>query len=235
MSNMVASMSIVFVAAESREFDGILSHVSNISKLRWPVQFAQSAELGGRSVILLANGPGPKLAAEAAEEAIRRLKCVNGFVSTGYCGALDNDLGTLDIVVASNVNGDAAVQPATQQSYAAGPMLSQDSVACTVEEKSRLRETGAIAVEMEAAGVEKVARKIGVPFYCVRVVTDAASESLALDFNRVRDADGRFSVARILAAALRRPGRVFPELFRLERTCRSASVALGDFIANCRF
>jgi nucleoside phosphorylase len=232
---MVAGMSIVFVAAESREFDGILSHVSNISALRWPVQFAKSAELGGRSVILLANGPGPKLAAEAAEEAARRLESVDGFVSTGYCGALDNDLGTLDIVVASKVNGDAAVQPATQRSYAAGPMLSQDSVACTVEEKLRLRETGAIAVEMEAAGVEKVARKLGVPFYCVRVVTDAASESLALDFNRVRDADGRFSVARILAAALRRPGRVFPELFRLERTCRSASVALGDFIANCRF
>src|SRR5208337_952296 len=175
---------------------------------------AKSAQLGGRSVILLANGPGPKLAAEAAEEAIRRLESVDGFVSTGYCGALDNDLGTLDIVVASNVNGDAAVQPATQQTYTAGPMLSQDSVACTAEEKSRLRETGAIAVEMEAAGVEKVARKIGVPFYCVRVVTDAASESLALDFNRVRDAAGRFSVARILVKALRRPGRVFPELLR---------------------
>ncbi len=199
------------------------------------MQFAKSAQIGGRSVILLANGPGPKLAAEAAEVAIRRLGGVDGFVSTGYCGALDNDLRSIDIVVASNVNGDKALQPATQQSYVAGPMLSQDAVACTAEEKSRLRETGAIAVEMEAAGVEKVARKIGVPFYCVRVVTDAATESLALDFNRVRDADGRFSVARILAAALRRPGRVFPKLLRLERTCRSASVALGDFIANCRF
>ena len=235
MPDPLSGTSIVFVAAESREFDGILSHASNISTLRWPVQFAKSAEIGGRRVILLANGPGPKLAAVAAEEAMKRLEGIDGFVSTGYCGALDNELGTLDIVVASNVNGDTALQPTTRQSYAAGPMLSQDSVACTVEEKSRLRETGAIAVEMEAAGVEKVARKIGVPFYCVRVVTDAASETLALDFNRVRDADGRFSVARILAAALRRPGRVFLELFRLERTCRSASVALGDFIANCRF
>ncbi len=235
MFNIGSNMSIVFVAAESREFDGILSHASNVSKLSWPVQFAKSAELGGRSVILLANGPGPKLAAQAAEEAIRRLEHVDGFVSTGYCGALDNDLRTVDIVVASKVNGDATLQPATEQLFTAGPLLSQDCVASTSEEKSRLRETGAIAVEMEAAGIEKVARKIGVPFYCVRVVTDTASESFALDFNRVRDADGRFSIARILAAALRHPGRVFPELLRLERTCKSASFALGDFIANCRF
>jgi nucleoside phosphorylase len=228
-------MSMVFIAAEAREFNGILRHAVKVTRLSWQVQFARSAELAGREVILLANGPGPQLAENAAEEATRRLAKVDGFVSTGYCGALDNELRTIDIVVASNVNGDVALPPVTGQSYAKGPMLSQDSVACTVEEKSRLRKTGAIAVEMEAAGVEKVARKMGVPFYCVRVVTDSASESLVLDFNRMRGADGRFSVARILAAALRRPGHVFPKLLRLGRTCKSASLALGDFIANCRF
>ena len=90
-------------------------------------------------------------------------------------------------------------------------------------------------MEMEAAGVEAVARKLQVPFYCIRVVTDAASETLALDFNRMRGEDGRFSRGRILAAALRNPRSVVPALFSLERTCKCASLALGDFIANCRF
>ena len=184
---------------------------------------------------MLANGPGPKLAARAAEEAGVRLDKVDGFVSTGYCGGLDNRLMVLSIVVASHVNGSPALEPAVELDYTTGAVLSQDAVASTVEEKSRLRKTGAIAVEMEAAGVEGVARKMGVPFYCVRVVTDAASEALAVDFNLVRDRNGRFSRARIVAAAFCHPLQVVPELIKLEKTSKSASKVLGDFIANCRF
>ncbi len=184
---------------------------------------------------LVANGAGPVLAAEAAEEAKKKLERIDGFVSTGYCGALDNGLKPLSIVVASEVNGSAVDQPAVGLDYVGGPMLSQDRVACMKEEKSRLRETGAIAVEMEAAGVAQVAREAGIPFYCIRVVTDAAWEDLPLDFNRMRDAAGRFSRTRILAAAARRPRRILPELMKLQRTSKGASLALGDFIANCRF
>jgi nucleoside phosphorylase len=226
---------LVFIAAEKREFDGVLKHLRNVVRRGWDVQLALVGELEGRAVALVANGPGPGLAAKAAEEAKRRLEKVDGFVSTGYCGALDNELKPLDIVVATEVNGGKVNRPATVLDYAAGPVLSQDRVACTAEEKLRLRETGAIAVEMEAAGVGQVAREAGIPFYCVRVVTDAASEALPLDFNRMRDAGGRFSRARILAAAARRPRRILPELLKLQRTSKSASLALGDFIANCRF
>lgn len=224
----------MFVAAEKREFDGLLKHLLRVEKQGWTLQFAVVGELDGRSVALVANGPGPALAAVAAEEAKERLDTVDGFVSTGYCGALDNGLTPLRIVVASEVNGSAVNRPATESDYTCGRVLSQDRVACTVEEKARLRETGAIAVEMEAAGVARVAREADVPFYCVRVVTDTASEALPLDFNRMRDARGRFGKARILASAARRP-RILPELMKLQRTSKSASLALGDFIANCRF
>lgn len=225
----------MFVGAEKMEFGGLLKHLEHVKKLRWNVEFAARGELDGRSVALVANGPGPRLAAEAAEEAKRRLEEINGFVSTGYCGALDNRLKPLAIVVASEVNGTAASQPAVELDYVSGPMLSQNRVASMAEEKSRLRESGAIAVEMEAAGVEKVAREADVPFYCIRVVTDDASESLPLDFNRMRNSEGRFSRAKILAAAARSPRRTIPELRKLQRTSKSASLALGDFIANCRF
>lgn len=191
--------------------------------------------MNGRPIVMLANGPGPALARAAAEEAAHRLDDVEGFVSTGYCGALDEKLGHCSMVVASSINGGDAMQPATDCRYTAGSLVSQDAVACTVEEKSKLRATGAIAVEMEAAGVQRVAHETGVPFYCVRVVTDAASEALALNFNKVRDREGRFSRIRIIAGACRNPLRVFPELMRFQRTCKSASLALGDFIANCRF
>ena len=225
----------MFVAAEAQEYDGFLRHLAQVEKLSWPVRFARKAEMNGRPVVMLANGPGPVLAASAAREASGRLDKLDAFVSTGYCGALDGGLHLSSIVVASTVNGNIVQQPSTNDAFMAGPVLSRDAVICTVEEKSRLRKTGAIAVEMEAAGVETLARDLGVPFYCVRVVTDAASDALALDFNKVRRRDGGFSRGRIMAAACRNPLRIVPELLKFQRNCKSASIALGDFIANCRF
>jgi len=88
---------------------------------------------------------------------------------------------------------------------------------------------------MEAAAVAERARQWNIPFYCIRVVTDTAWESFPLDFNRMRDASGRFSRSKIIAAACRKPVAVFPELMKLDRRCKDAAEALGDFIAGCRF
>jgi nucleoside phosphorylase len=107
-------------------------------------------------------------------------------------------------------------------------------VATTLTEKAKLRRTGADAVEMEAAAVAAKAQEWNLPFYAIRVVTDTAAESFPLDFNRMRDAEGRFDRARIITAALRRPGIVFPELLKLNKRCKSAARALGEFIADSR-
>jgi nucleoside phosphorylase len=104
-----------------------------------------------------------------------------------------------------------------------------------VEEKARLRSTGALAVEMEAAALASRAEQWRKPFFCVRAVSDVAADGFALDLNTVRDKDGRFSTRRILAQALRRPVTVLPELVRLKRNSDSASRALGDFFADCSF
>jgi nucleoside phosphorylase len=115
-----------------------------------------------------------------------------------------------------------------------GTLLSIDRVACTAKEKSEFERTGAAAIEMEAAAVAQKALGYNIPFYCIRVVTDTADEDLPLDFNRYRDADGRFSRAKILAAAFRRP-MLFPELMKLNKRSKNAAQALGDFIAGTRF
>jgi hypothetical protein len=104
-----------------------------------------------------------------------------------------------------------------------------------VEEKRRLRQTGAIVVEMEAAAVLEKARDAGRPFYAVKAVSDGADESFSLDLNAARDGDGRFSVMRILNQAFRSPMTAFPELARLKRNGERAAVALGDFFAHCNF
>jgi adenosylhomocysteine nucleosidase len=230
---------LAFVAAEAREFRGLLRHAERVNKLNWPLDFATMAWLNGRASILVANGPGPKLAGQAVETAKGREE-LTGLVSTGFCGALDPALKPLDILVTTDLLevevkvGQALPPSKTNRPYKTGTLLSIDHVAVTAAEKSVLRKTGAAAVEMEASAVAAKAKEYNLPFYCIRVVTDTAIESLPLDFNRMRDADGRFSRTKILAAAFRRP-IVFTALINLNKRCKDAAQALGDFIADTRF
>ena len=233
---------LAFVAAEHFEFDGLLRKADRVRKLDWPLRFARTAWLNGEPIVLVADGPGPKLAGRAADT-VRKHQELKGLVSTGFCGALNPALEPCDIFVASEVvtlsrdRKGVVSQPLVyaRGSVRTGKLLSIDRVVSSAVEKDDLRQTGADAVEMEAAAVAAKAAEWNLPFYCIRVVTDTAAESFPLDFNRVRDADGRFSRARILAAALRRPGSVLPELLKLNKRCKDASQALGDFIVDASF
>ena len=232
----VRSGLIVFVAAEKREFDGLLANVSRAARIHWPLEFVRTAIWNGEPAVFVANGPGPKLASQAVDVMIER-QPVAALVSIGFCGGLDPSLQPGDIFVANEILGigPALVPEGASKAYRTGSLISTDRVATTPAEKAELRLTGAAAVEMEAGGIARRAKQENIPFYCIRVVTDTAAESLPLDFNRMRDTDGRFSRVRILAAALRKPGVLIPELVRLNKRCMSAAQALGDFIADCRF
>lgn len=231
---------LLVVAADRREFDGILQHGQGKNKLGWPVMFSCSVERNGRRFLLVADGPGPVLAARAVKAAEGRER-VDGVISTGFCGALDPDLRVGDIVVGTRVVSSdrriafEASQPLTSRHHVSGEVISMDRVAVTTADKQALRQQGGAVVEMEAAAVAGQARQWGTPFYCVRAVSDVAAETLPLDFNAFRDAQGRFRRARIVMAALARPWKVVPGLLRLDRNGRLAAAALGDFLADCRF
>ncbi|MCC7155865.1 MAG: hypothetical protein IT161_14920 [Bryobacterales bacterium] len=228
---------IVAIAAESREFDGLLRHARSGSSVELDVDFARSAEISGHRWLLAANGPGHDLASRAMR-AVLRVQAARAVVSTGFCGALDPALRAADVVVATEVwsgtNCFRAEAPGSGQAAARGAVVSQDRVATTAGEKAALRARGAAAVEMEAGAVASMAQDLGLPFYCIRVVSDEASASLPLDFNRFRNSRGDFDRGRIARAAALRPW-TWPGLIHLSRNCRRASVTLGDFLADCRF
>ena len=218
----------LLVAAERREFSGILERFGASSKLGWPVEFACEARFGGDRFLLVANGPGPRLVDQALENKIE----VNGIVSTGFCGALDPALRVGDVLVdgapAAVLSGGVRVVPDAA-------FLSIDRVAVTALEKRAWREkTGAAAIEMESAAVAAKAAAWGVPFFSIRAVSDQASEDLPLDFNRYRDAAGRFSRTRIAWAAMARPFTRVPALLRLDRNTKIAARSLGEYFAHCR-
>ncbi len=233
-----ADGAVLLVAADRRELAGLLVRCGNREPFAAGLPFAVRARLGGQRVVLAANGPGPRLAAEAVRKlaAIEPLRAV---VSTGSCGALDEALEPGAIFVATEVRCVATgacfptSAPPTAASHRRGRLLSLDRVIVSAAEKAALRPTGE-AVEMEAAGVAREAQARGLPFYAVRVVLDGAQESFRLDYNALRDPHGRFSAKRLLWAALTRPHGA-AELIELRRRLRDHAEILGEFLAGCEF
>ena len=228
---------MLLVAAERREVGGVLRHCRDVGRLDWPVEFARAGLVNGQRFVMVANGAGHRRAASAVSVARSRMTA-EVVVSTGFCGALDPALRIGEIFVASRIQmaGESIELPLpnTEDAFVSGPLVSVDKVAQTVEEKQLLAAAGARAVEMEAAGVAWGVREWGLPFFCIRSVTDRADEGFFLDFNAARRSDGRFSTARILAQTVLRP-RLIPELKELHARATIAAGSLGDFLARCRF
>jgi adenosylhomocysteine nucleosidase len=230
---------ILFVAADPRELSDWVNRWENVSPVALAVNWARAGKWKGRAVAAIANGAGAERAFAAAILAGN----ISAVCNTGFCGALDKRLNIGDVVVGTEVRNGTHTYPASLPGgpkSSSGPVMSIDHVAQTAEEKRSLRETGAatsmpIIVEMEAAGVARAAEDLGVPFYCVRAVSDLADETFANDFNAALTADGRFSVVRLVAGGLSSPQKRFGELLRLQRRTAVASKKLGEFLADCTF
>ncbi len=228
---------VLAVAAEAREFAGLLRHASSLTRLDWPVRYACQVRLGAERWVLVANGPGPNLARRAARAAYSRVR-PRLTLSTGLCGALDPALRTGDLFIATKIRVEerefGAFGAKNRRHAATGVVWSCDRVAVSSAEKRAIRARGADVVEMEAASVAKEAEREETPFYCVRVISDEAQQDLPLDFNRYRDKEGRFSRPRIAAAVAMRPWLI-GRLGAFDAACRRAAWALGDFLADCQF
>jgi adenosylhomocysteine nucleosidase len=228
-------MKLLFVAADRLEFSGFVARANNVRRARLALDWARTAELAGHEVMLVANGVGRKRAAAAIDAAVREFH-PDVVISTGFCGALDESLHIADVIVSSCIISTDTRYPAQPLPHPiAGPICSVDYVAQTARQKSFLRELGGIAVEMEAAGVAARAQNLKLPFFCVRSITDLASEDMANDFNAALRPDGHFATMTILRSSFRHPAARLPELLRLRRRCARAAESLGEFFANSRF
>lgn len=232
---MRASSTLLVIAADAREFTGLRRRLGEGDSLRWPIDFSRAVSRGNERWVLVANGPGPKLAGEAFDVSNARDKA-GAVLNTGYCGALDPALKLAEVVRVKTVLDTASGRAHATRHGQGITLACGDRVVGTVAEKAQLRErTGADAVDMESAAVASRAEEAGLPFFCVRVVSDTASEGFDADLNAARDPTGRFSARAIVGQALRKPWTRVPELIRLGRHSRLASEKLGDFLAGCRF
>lgn len=152
-------------------------------------------ELAGHPVILVQAGIGRDRARHALLTASHLFTCGAAW-SLGFAGGLAEALITGDLVCPAEVLQDDglkgrsfAVAPAQAAVCAAfrganlrahaGPLLTVDAPLRTPQAKQAAhRRTGAVAVDMEAAGVARGARDLGIPWLAIKAVVDVVEEPL---------------------------------------------------------
>jgi len=148
-------------------------------------------------------------------------------LSVGWAGALTgrcvvglayNAAGVFDARTGERFNCEAG---AGEHWVVTSPRVADEG------EKRRLASAyKADLVDMEAAAVARLAAMRGIPFYCVKGVSDAPDAKLP-DFNRFIDSAGQFQTPKFVLYALLRP-RFWPGLVGMGENSRKASQSIAE-------
>jgi adenosylhomocysteine nucleosidase len=169
------------------------------------------------------------VAASRAFAEVERDGAVDLLVSAGWAGALSGEFAIGRAYRVSEVV-DANTGERFKSATPSGTCLLATSrrVADRAEKLRLAAELGAELVDMEAAGVARLAAARGVPFFCVKGVSDGPSDRLP-DFNAFISAGGGFETARFVLFAIIRPW-LWPSLARLGRNGGKAARSIGEAV-----
>lgn len=156
---------------------------------------------------------------------------VSSVVSTGWVGALTADFAPGK---AYDVSGVINVRTGERFRCAAGPeevWLATSSKVADESEKRRLQSTyNAGLVDMEAAAIARLAAMRGIPFHCIKGVSDGLTARLP-DFNRFISLNGQFQTARFVLFAILRPWH-WPALVRMGENSRKAAHNMAESLLD---
>jgi len=169
---------------------------------------ALALRCGLREARVVQTGAGPGRSQSAAQRLYGSPD--SALAVAGVCGAVDPELRPGDVVVASELQGGAGARELEHagalmdalRSFAVrvrvGPIRSEDHLVRGVE-RERLRESGAIAVDMESRWLAEAAHDR--PFAVLRVVVDTPGREL-LRFGSIPGGLRALATLRQIAPAL---------------------------------
>jgi adenosylhomocysteine nucleosidase len=200
---------------------------SGVDLWRW----AYPDEKGNKGEWIAACAGAGTAAATRAFAEVERGGAIDRVISTGWVGALRKDLAPGQACDVS-----AVIDARTGERFVvAGPsdhcwLVTSPKVADT-HEKLRLAETyEASLVDMEAAGIARLAATRGIPFYCIKGISDGYTDQLP-NFNRFISPDGRFRLARFIVFALLRPWH-WPALVRMGENSKKAAQNIAESLLD---
>jgi adenosylhomocysteine nucleosidase len=232
--------SIALIVALAQERRALRRRLSSIRAWRTEDCHGLAGRLWHEPIVLIQAGIGCDSARRALLAASRRFS-IRGAWSLGFAGGLAEGFRPGDLVCpgvvfkddgqtgqafdAASVHSVAAALSAVRMPPSDGPLLSVDAPLLTPEAKRAAhRRTGAVAVDMEAAGVAEAAERLGIPWLAIKAVVDTVDEPLPRFLSGCTTPRGDLrwrGVLWSLAVGSRRRA-----LGRLARASRPAALAL---------
>jgi adenosylhomocysteine nucleosidase len=137
-------------------------------------------------------------------------------------GSAHNLAGVIDVRTGERFNCDAGTG---NRWLVTSPIVAGEA------EKQRLASAyKADIVDMEAAAIARLAQMRGIPFYCVKGVSDGFHEKLP-DFNRFIRPNGQFDLPAMVLFSILRPW-YWPSLMRMGENSRKASQSMRSCLLD---
>jgi adenosylhomocysteine nucleosidase len=193
-----------------------------------------SGRIGTRDVTILHTGVGAK-ACNARLEMLLHKTRPGLVISSGFAGAVSEDLHVGDLILAQNFSDPGLLANAERILRDRQPrvvkLFTSTSIIDSVADRNEIaRAADAAAVDMETGAIADVCKSHGMPLLSLRIISDTASQpfpappSVLFDIERQQT-----NFVRLLAYLLRDPGSVW-RLIRFGRQIGRARARLTDAI-----
>jgi adenosylhomocysteine nucleosidase len=148
-------------------------------------------------------------------------------LSCGFAGGLNPHLARNTIVFSSDE--ELCLEPTLLKFGAVHARFHcSTGILTTAAEKRQLSEaTKADAVEMESEPIRQLCHERGIPSATIRVISDAATDDLPIDFNALLTSDYRLSYFNLACALIRTPGKI-AGLLELRTRANAAASTLAQ-------
>lgn len=194
-------------------------------------------KIDNRDIAVLHTGVGAKTCNERMEILLHKSR-PRLIISTGFAGAVVDDLQVGDLILAENFSSRELLTRAERILRDRNPRVSKlftsPSIVDSISERNEMaRASGAAAVDMETGAILGVCNAHGVPLLSLRAISDSPKEPFPAPPSVLFDIElQRTRFARLLAYILRHPGsgwrlvRFGKQIARVRANLTEALVAL---------
>ena len=164
---------------------------------------------------------------------------IDAIISSGLCGGLSTRyrvgqiiapkrVGTLRDATSLATAAPLADLAERQGATVVETLLTADHIIDSQAEKARLSRRADV-VDMESFHIVHEFLLEAIPVTVIRAISDAANETLPLDFSKVLTPAGRVKVAPLMKELVSRPTRI-PHLIQFAKQSREAAKNLANFL-----
>jgi len=164
---------------------------------------------------------------------------IDAIISSGLCGGLNTRyrvgqiispkrVGTLRDLAGLSTAASLADLAERQGATVVQTLLTADHIIDSQAEKAHLSQF-ADTVDMESFHIVREFSRETTPVTVIRAISDAANETLPLDFSRVLTPVGQVKVAPLVRELVSRPTRI-PHLIQFAKQSREAAKNLANFL-----